>query len=254
LQQSNSDYEDRYREEAEFFDREASEFASGRTSLKFSNELNYEQYFEHYHTYREIREFIGSLKGKRILDFACGSGYMSIYFARSGAEAYGFDISPKSIEVAVKMAADNALSDRCKFKVTSAESMDYADNFFDVVFGNAALHHTDLDKSPAEIARVLKPGGKAAFIDDLRYHPVMWLYRKFTSDKHTRHETPMLRSDIEKFRPYFSQVQFDCHNFFNLYEKSRGLANLTQIMDRTLMTLLPFTKSVCRNLIIKATK
>lgn len=249
-----NEYEDRYREEAEFFDREAAEFASGRSSLKFSNDLNYEQYFDHYHTYRVIRDFVGSVKGKRVLDFACGSGYMSIYFARSGAEAHGFDISPKSIEVATQMAVDNDLADKCHFKVTSAEKMDYPDNYFDVVFGNAALHHTDLDKSPGEIARVLKPGGKAAFIDDLRYHPVMWIYRKLTTDKHTRYETPMLRSNIENFRPYFSQVDFECHNFFNLYEKSRGLAHFTEALDRGLLKILPFTKSFCRNLVIKAIK
>ncbi len=248
------EYQDRYREEAEFFDREAAEFAGGRDNLKFSNDLTYEEYFGHYHTYRVVRDFVGSLKGKRILDFACGSGYMSIYFARSGAEAYGFDISPKSIEVANRMAADNGVGERCEFKVTSAEKMDYPDGFFDVVFGNAALHHTDLDRSPAEIARVLKPGGKAAFIDDLRYHPVMWLYRKVTSDKHTRYETPMLRSDIARFLPYFSDVRFECHNFFNLFEKNSSLSAVTRALDRGLLKSLPFMKAFCRNLVIKATK
>lgn len=250
----HSEYKDRYREEAEFFDREAAEFADGRASLEFSNELTYEEYFNYYHTYRLVRDYVGSVEGKRVLDFACGSGYMSIYFARSGANCFGFDISPKSIEVARRMAADNGLADKCEFKVSSAERMDYPDNFFDVVFGNAALHHTDLEKSPAEIARVLKPGGKAAFIDDLRYHPLMWVYRKLTSDKHTRYETPMLRSDIDKFAPHFSKVSFECHNFFNIYEKSRRLARITEALDRGLLKVLPFMKSLCRNLVIKAVK
>ena len=82
----------------------------------------------------------------------------------------------------------------------------------------------------------------------------MWVYRKLTTDKHTRYETPMQRSDIEKFKPHFSQVSFEPHNFFNLYEKSRGLARFTQALDRGFLKVLPFTKAFCRNLIIKAVK
>ncbi|MFH2057211.1 MAG: class I SAM-dependent methyltransferase [bacterium] len=242
---------ERYRDEAEFFDREAAEFATGRKSLRFSNQLTYEQYFDHAHAYRVAREFLGPVNGKKILDYACGSGWVSIYFARSGAECYGFDISPRSIEVATQMAADNGLGEQCEFKVSTAEAIDYPDNSFDLLFGNAALHHTDLELSPAEIARVLKPGGRACFIDDLRYHPVMWVYRKVTRDKHTRFETPMRLRDIEKFKPYFSSVKFEAHDFFNIFPKKRGLARIAEPLDRVLLKVLPFSKYFCRHLLIK---
>jgi ubiquinone/menaquinone biosynthesis C-methylase UbiE len=245
---------ERYQDEAEFFDREAAELAANRDSLRFTNQLTYEEYFDHAHAYRVARDFLGSVTDKKILDYACGSGWVSIYFARSGAECYGFDISPKSIEVAAQMAADNGLAERCQFKVCSAETLDYPDDSFDLIFGNAALHHTDLNQSPAEIARVLKPGGRACFIDDLRYHPVMWVYRKITSDKHTRFETPMRLRDIEQFKPYFKSVQFEAHDFFNIFPKKRSIAAITEPLDRALLQVLPFFKVSCRHLIIKLTK
>ncbi|MCK4858248.1 MAG: class I SAM-dependent methyltransferase [candidate division Zixibacteria bacterium] len=246
--------EERYRDEAEFFDREAAELIEPGRSLKFANQLDYEQYFSLYRTYDIVKHFFGSVKDRKVLDYACGSGWVSIYFARSGAECYGFDISPKSVEVANKMAAANGLGERCHFRVCSAENLDFPDNTFDFIFGNAALHHTDLNKSPAEIARVLKPGGKAGFIDDLRYHPAMWLYRKITTDKHTRYEKPMVQGDIKHFLPYFSSVRFEAYDFLNLLPKWGLLSSILRPVDTALLKALPFMKHFYRHLIVKLVK
>jgi 2-polyprenyl-3-methyl-5-hydroxy-6-metoxy-1,4-benzoquinol methylase len=42
----------------------------------------------------------GSLKGKRVLDIACNSGFWSIQCALLGAEVVGFDARPELIEQA----------------------------------------------------------------------------------------------------------------------------------------------------------
>jgi ubiquinone/menaquinone biosynthesis C-methylase UbiE len=249
-----SDYQERYQNEADFFDQEVEEMFKNDRGLKFSNKLNYEEYFSLYTTYSVVKDFFGPVKDRKILDFACGSGWISIYLARSGAECYGFDISPKSVAVATRMAEANGVGDRCHFKVTAAEKMDYPDNTFDFVFGNAALHHTDLDKSPAEIARVLKPGGKAAFIDDLRHHPVMWIYRKITSDKHTRYETPMIHGNLAQFKPYFTSAVFDSYDFFSIFPKQKGLTKVLRPIDSALLKTLPFMKHFYRHIVIKLIK
>lgn len=252
-QQSTSEV-DRYRDEAEFFDREAGELLHREQGLKFSNDLNYEQYFSLYPSYKVVKDYLGSIAGKRVLDYACGSGWISIYFARSGAQCAGFDISPVSVEVATKMAAANGVGDRCEFVVSAAEKIDFPDESFDIVFGNAALHHTDLDKSPQEIARVLKPGGTAVFIDDLRYHPVMWVYRKLTHDKHTHFETPMVQGDIERFRPYFASTTFETYDFLNLFPQKRWLSSILRPVDTAILKVLPFMKHFYRHLVIKLVK
>lgn len=249
-----TEYQERYQNEAEFFDNEVDTMFKGGRGLRVTNSYNYEEYFNFLTTYRAARDFMGSIKGKKILDYACGSGWLTIYLARSGAECHGFDISPKSVEIATRMAELNGVADRCQFKVTVAEKMDYPDNTFDFVFGNAALHHTDLTKAPAEIARVLKPGGKAVFIDDLRYHPVMWVYRKITRDKHTRYETPMVYSDLKHFKPYFSSAAFDSYDFFSIFPKKTALTRVLRPIDKGLLTVLPFMKYFCRHIVIKLVK
>ena len=42
----------------------------------------------------------GSLKGKRVLDIACNSGFWSVQCALLGAEVVGFDARPGLIEQA----------------------------------------------------------------------------------------------------------------------------------------------------------
>ena len=254
MENLSKQYEERYLDEAEFFDQEVERLLKDDRHLRFTNDLTYEQYFGHLRKYRIVRDFFGPIEGKKILDYACGSGWVTIYFARSGAECHGFDISPKSIEAATRMAEVNAVGSCCKFIVSSAEKLDYPAETFDFVFGNAALHHTDLDKSPAEIARVLKKGGKAAFIDDLRYHPVMWIYRKLTDHKHTKFEKPMIYSNIEKFKPHFSSVSFESLDFLNLLPRKRALSSVMQPIDDAILKALPFTKHFYRHLIIKLIK
>ena len=254
MEKTLSEYQERYQNEAEFFDHEVEEMFRNDRGLKFSNQLTYEDYFGLFTTYRVVKDFFGPVKERKILDFACGSGWISIYLARSGAECCGFDISPKSVEIATRMAEVNGVGSRCQFKVTAAEKMDYPDNTFDLLFGNAALHHTDLDKSPSEIARVLKPGGKAAFIDDLRHHPVMWLYRKFTSDKHTHFETPMVHRNVEQFKPYFTSAVFESYDFLSIFPKQKGLTKVLRPIDASMLAVMPFMKHFYRHIVIKLIK
>jgi len=49
----------------------------------------------------------------------------------------------------------------------NAEELKFADDYFDIVCGGAILHHLDLNKALSEIARVLKPDGKAIFVEPL---------------------------------------------------------------------------------------
>ncbi len=87
---------------------------------------------------------IGDVAGKKILDYGCGSGWLAVHLAKLGAEAYGFDISSKLIEVGEKRAEANGVNDRVKLKKMIAEKLDYPDEFFDIVVGISILHHIDL--------------------------------------------------------------------------------------------------------------
>lgn len=99
------------------------------------------------------------LKGKRVLVPGCGFGEDAIRLARSGAEVAAFDISPEVIKIARQRCAEFGYSS-VQLSVMPCEALAFPDNAFDLVFFIDILHHVDISKSIAEIARVLRPGGR----------------------------------------------------------------------------------------------
>lgn len=108
-------------------------------------------------TYDMLRKL--DLAGKKVLVSGCGFGEDAIRVASLGAEVYGFDISPDSVEI----CRERAQRFDCRnvhFDVMPSEKMTYEDNFFDVVLCIDILHHVDIPKTLSEFQRVLKPGGR----------------------------------------------------------------------------------------------
>lgn len=101
---------------------------------------------------------IPEVKGKSILDAACGPGKYAEILISQGADITGFDISPRMVELAKqrnKQAGNffvHNLTD--PFEMLKNES-------FDIVLCALALHYVkDWDFTIKEFARVLKPGGQ----------------------------------------------------------------------------------------------
>ena len=115
-------------------------------------------------TERAAEAFVDGLgipSGARALDIACGSGNLAIPLARSGAKAIGVDIAPNLLEQARARAAAENLE--ATFDEGDAEALPYGDASFDVVvsmFGAMFAPRPEL--VVAEMARVLKPGGRLA--------------------------------------------------------------------------------------------
>lgn len=120
---------------------------------------------------------IESLAGKRVLICSCGSGEEPVRAARAGAEVHAFDISPVAVERAVAVARFNGVE--VKAAVMDFHGLEYPDDFFDVIYGCAILHHVDCERVGAEIHRCLKPGGIAYFMENSDRNPVLrWVRRR----------------------------------------------------------------------------
>lgn len=105
-----------------------------------------------------ILDGLGDLKGKRLLDVACGTGHLAGAAAARGAEAEGIDFAATM----VAQAADNYPN--CIFTEGDAEHLPYEDRRFDAVacsFG--LLHMENADTAIKEAHRVLLPGGRYVF-------------------------------------------------------------------------------------------
>lgn len=155
------------------------------------------------------------VRGKRVLDLGCGAGETSVYLALQGAEVDALDISPEMVEVAKRLAELHKVG--MKFHTGVAEHLPFEDGSFDLVFGNGVLHHVDLVPALKEIRRVLKPGGKAAFIEPLKHNPVIGLYRWLASDNRTPTEFPLGFEDFKRIESVFPRLSHKEFWFFTLY-------------------------------------
>jgi SAM-dependent methyltransferase len=189
------------------------------------------------------------LRGVNVLDYGCGNGGFSRVLARRGARVVGIDISPKLIETARASAAKIGLNGSCpQFMVGDAHHTPFADNTFDYVVGNGALHHLDLEMAYAEIARVLKPGGKAIFMEPMYHHPILWMVRRLTPNAHSADERPLSFGDMAKAKKWFRTCSHREHFLISvcfapvhLFGERITLAVLGRVdrFDQLVMRLIP---------------
>jgi len=106
---------------------------------------------------------LGDVKGLRVFDAGCGSGYLSRLLARRGAAVEGRDISQKFIAMAQELERKEPLGIRYR-QGSIVDLGARADATFDVVVSNLVLQDVrDYEKAVGEIARVLRPGGRFVF-------------------------------------------------------------------------------------------
>jgi len=100
------------------------------------------------------------VRGKKILDIACGQGFFSHEIAAKGGDVTGLDISPELIEKAKKpkTKAHFLVSTASDLSLIKIASIDIA------ICILAAQNIRELDKMFAECSRVLKKGGKLVLV------------------------------------------------------------------------------------------
>lgn len=112
-----------------------------------------------------LRAALADRPGSRVLDLGCGAGHVSFQVADLAAEVVAYDLSAEMLAVVAETAAARGLANIVTERGV-AERLPFADASFDVVFSRYSAHHwSDLGLALREVRRVLRPGGRAAFID-----------------------------------------------------------------------------------------
>ncbi len=110
-----------------------------------------------------LLRLVGRVRGRALLEVACGNGHLVRRFARQGAAlSVGVDLSGASIRCARSREARHPSG--AVFRVADATRLPFHDRSFDVVLANMALMNIrDLGEAVAEAARVLRPDGRFLF-------------------------------------------------------------------------------------------
>jgi ubiquinone/menaquinone biosynthesis C-methylase UbiE len=123
--------------------------------------------------FRELRQRTANLArlqpGDAVLDVGCGTGTLAMEVARHVGRAgrvAGIDPGTQQIARARAKAARRHVP--IEFQIGVIEQLPFPDQTFDVVFSTLMMHHLPASlkrQGLAEIARVLKPGGRLIIAD-----------------------------------------------------------------------------------------
>lgn len=163
--------------------------------------------------YKCFYDIIGNVKGKTVLEIGCSNGWLCNHLAESGAKVYGIDISGEAIKAAIKEASKYEYSKSTNFSKMAVEDMRYDNEIFDIVLGSAILHHTDMQYSAKNIYRVLKPKGRAIFVEPLNENLALKLWRKLTPWRRNATEKALLNDDLNYIRSVFPNSKYHFFGF-----------------------------------------
>jgi ubiquinone/menaquinone biosynthesis C-methylase UbiE len=108
------------------------------------------------------------VQGRRdaiLLDLGCGSGHVSFAVAPHVASVTACDLSSAMLEIVAREAAERGLTNIVTH-AGAAEALPFPNATFDIVMSRLSAHYwRDFVGGLREVARVLKPGGVATFVD-----------------------------------------------------------------------------------------
>jgi SAM-dependent methyltransferase len=106
---------------------------------------------------------LGELAGKDVIELGCGTAYFGAWLAKRGARVTGVDVTPAQLDTARRMSDEFGIP--IELVEASAEDVPLPDASFDLAVSEyGASIWCDPERWIAEAARLLRPGGRLAFL------------------------------------------------------------------------------------------
>ncbi|MCE2400551.1 class I SAM-dependent methyltransferase [Candidatus Poribacteria bacterium] len=198
---------------------------------------------------------MGTLEGKKVLELGTGTGGTATLLAKQGASVVGIDLLPFRLDEAKERANRHKVANAVDFSLMDATQLAFPDNTFDFIISKSVLVFTEHVQTAKECYRVLKPDGKAIFMENMRNHPVVLLYRKlFLKYSRELHYFSLL--DIEGIGKEFEEIE---HREFHLLSLGalfwkriipipifyRWTLQFLKLIDKNLLRMFPVLKRFC---------
>lgn len=244
--------------EGEHWDARAAEYLENREETTRIY-LDYKRYLGNNLSQRLYLNIVSQkIAGKRVLAVGTGLGLDAMLLMERGAILTAIDVSIGFLKV-MAIGSELLYLSPTLLKA-SAHALPFADESFDLVAGMGILHHLNVPVAGPELARVLRPGGKAVFLEP-RLLPLPLIHARALLPVECR-ESPgggaLSRKDLFHLWRAFGQMRI--HRFHILeslcrvwqWLEDRRMA--VSKLDRFLLTALPVLGSVARAGVIELTR
>jgi len=114
--------------------------------------------------------------GADVLDVACGTGNSALLAADRGARVVGADAEPSMLTAAAQRASDAGVD--IEWVTADATALPCEDGSFDLVISVFGVMFAPADPAAAELARVLRPTGRAVITTWIPAGPIAGAGRK----------------------------------------------------------------------------
>lgn len=163
-----------------------------------------------------VLEVAGGVAGRCVLDYGCGNAMWATYFALRGARrVVGFDLAESGVRRAMRRASAQGLEKRLHLLCADAAHLPFGTASFDLVVGHGVIHH--VIKYPGvfdEIHRVLRPGGKGLFCENLADNPLFRLWWWWKGDVEEG-DVPIFAAQVRRRAAAFRRVEVIGLDFFH---------------------------------------
>lgn len=171
--------------------------ASSMEELRSSYDRLYQDWLGHHRNIGQAKLMLDCLQPRSglLLDVACGLGYMLDMAEERGVSAFGLDISW------IALAKSKAERGSRRVVLGNGEHLPWPDNTFDYVTCLGSLEHfIHPENGMREIARVLKPSGRAA-ISLPNSHHLMAIYNVY--------KTGGILPELQDFERFATRVEWE---------------------------------------------
>jgi ubiquinone/menaquinone biosynthesis C-methylase UbiE len=162
---------------------------------------------------RELLRKAGRVDGLDVLELGCGTGDLTLQLLARGARVTALDLSPGMVAITRERVDRFAGGDQGAFVVAPVERTGLASGRFDLIVGKWILHHSDIARSVEEISRILRPGGRAIFVENSAGNPFLAFARRYLAGRYgiprygTVDEHPLTSKDYAIFARRFSRIE-----------------------------------------------